>query len=241
MVLRLANSAYYGGAMNRITSVSMAVARVGLREISRIGTCLAVMKTFEHIGGRLDRQAFWKHSLLVAMGTRLFRRHSRVVNTLSEDDVYVAGLLHDIGALIVDEYFPPFFEKLGALAAERGIAHAELEQRALDLDHGGIGGMLLRRWNLPEPTVQAVAWHHQPDKADPEFRALSQTVHLADFLCINIGVGVEIDGMVAYVSEAAWTDLEVAKSDIPVLINELVQESLRCDLFLRTGAGETEE
>ena len=230
--LRVANSAFYGAAAGTITSVQSAVARLGFREVSRLCTSLAVIRTFEGVGQHLNHPDFWKHSIVAAIATRILKKSSGEANPFSEDEAYVSGLLHDVGTLVLDQFFPDVFRQIQALAEEKGVPRAEAEAFILKIDHGGIGALLLDRWSLPDSIIQAVAWHHTPGNARPEHRALTQAVHLTEFICTDLGIGDGGDGGTEGFSEGAWHDLALPVDDIPDIIAQVTEEASRCESLL---------
>ncbi len=231
-LLQLANSVYYGARSDAISSIQLAIARLGLRETGRILMTLAIIKTFDHIGETLDYKRFWKHSLIAAITTRIIKKFCARKNAFSDDDAYVAGLLHDIGSLILDQFFPEQFQNIHAYALEHSLSIAEAEWALLGMDHGIFGAKLLGRWRLPENIVAAVAHHHYPGNAKPAFRALAQAVHLADSICTLLDIGDGGDGHIKGFSEGAWHDLGLTANDIPDIIQQIAAEADRCDAFL---------
>lgn len=234
-VLRTANSAFYGTAHGAITSMPQAVARLGFREIERLSTTFAMMRTFAGFGPEMDHRQFWKHSVTAGITTRLVRIHSAHSRDISEDDAYISGLLHDIGALVLDQFFPEAVDAVSARLEAEGITRAEAELLELGLDHGEIGGMLLQRWNLPECVAQAVAWHHQPGRAPEQYAFLASTVHLADGICSSLYIGDGGDGWGAGFSDLVWQELGLTADDIPIIIDEVTAEARRSELLVGMG------
>ena len=231
-VLRVANSAFYGAAAGTITSVPNAVARLGFREVSRLCTSLAVIRTFEGVGRHLAHAEFWKHSLVAGIATRVIKKCSGEAHPFSEDEAYVSGLLHDVGTLVLDQYFPEVFLQIRTLAEEKSLAGATAERAILKIDHGGIGALLLERWNFPQSIIQAVGWHHTPGDAAPEHRGLAQAVHLTEFICTDLGIGDGGDGGTEGFSDGAWHDLALSVDAIPDIIAQVTEEASRCDALL---------
>jgi putative nucleotidyltransferase with HDIG domain len=231
-ILRVANSAYYAGSAGTITSVAGAVARLGFGETRNLSITMAVIRTFNHIGQHMDHKQFWKHSIVAAVATRVITNFCNPAGPFSEDDAYVAGLLHDIGALVLDQYFPDDFQDVRSIADEQCLPYAIAEQDVLNADHGEIGGCLLRKWNLPESIVRAVSYHHQPFRAGLEFRPLVQTVHLADAMCTTLGIGDGADGVPAEFSNGAWYDLDLSVEHLPDLLELITKEAGRCEALV---------
>jgi putative nucleotidyltransferase with HDIG domain len=231
-VLQVANSAYYGSVSGEITSVSHAVARLGFREVSRVFTSLAVIQTFANVGEHFDHRQFWKHSLTTAIATRLLKAASPDKHAFNEEEAYVAGILHDIGALMFDQLFPDILRQIHTVADEKAVPYAQAEMVVLKVDHGDVGAALLERWQLPKPIIDAVRYHHRPGMAPPEHRALAEDVHIADAICTSMGIGEGGDGIGKGFNDGAWHDLGMSSDEIPSLVEKIIEETSRCETFL---------
>ncbi len=172
-VLHVANSAAYG-LESTIASLERAVIVLGMVEVRSLAVLFAVSGTFP--ASRLPKGfpglALWKHQILTAQIARCFARH---INTgqlreknadageqLDPEALFAAGLLHDVGKLLLGMLRPRDWVSVTALSAENKISFSEAEDKYWGLDHGTVGGMVLSRWNLPEILVETVSWHHYP-------------------------------------------------------------------------------
>ncbi len=169
---------------------------------------------------------------MVGVATRVLKTFGGDAHEFSEDEAYVAGLLHDVGGLVLDQYLPRVLEQVQAVAREKGLPASEAETLVLRMDHGEIGAHLLRRWNLPESIVVAVEFHHQPENAPSEGRTLAQAVHLSDFVCTCLGLGDGGDGFTKGFSESAWHDLGLSVESIPKVMERAIEEATRCESLL---------
>jgi HD-like signal output (HDOD) protein len=234
-VLRVANSVTYRGKLNtRISSVKNAVARLGFTEIQRICLSTVLIRTFKMFGQGINHAEFWKHSLTVGLATQIFNRYSNRADPLTcdeLDDAFVAGLLHDLGLLVMDQYFPEQLAAAQKVATSEEIALALAEMDTLGIHHGEVGGILLGDWQLPAAVVSAVAWHHDPDKSEPEFRRVVQMVHLADFICVNQSIGQTIEGLYDGFSAGAWHDLGLSIDQAPSILEDLKEELSRSEVL----------
>ena len=234
-VLRVANSVIYRGKLsNKIASVPQAVARLGFTEVRRICMTTALIRAFNSYGNSIDHVEFWRHSLTVAMATRIFQRYSdkpKIMRTDELEDAFVAALLHDIGILALDQFFPELLARVRAVAEEELIPLAQAENNILGINHGEIGGKLLAAWNLPERVVSAVTWHHDPDRSAAQYRSVTQIVHLADFVCVNQSIGHTLEGLYEGFSEGAWHDLGLSADEIPEMIDDLKEEAVRSEVM----------
>jgi len=178
-MLRVVNSPLYG-AGREITTMTQAVMTLGHRAVS----ALALSTSIYHIAGKwdttIDRTRFWRHSLEVAIACREI---AEAIRYNCAEEAFIAGLIHDIGLLVLERSFSEKFARVW-LEAERGESIFEQEERVWETNHARIGRFLLEQWNLPEVICQAVGYYHNqfsPGNNEPEFR-LPQIVALADII-----------------------------------------------------------
>lgn len=171
-LLKLVNSAYYGRRAP-VETVSRAVSIIGTRELQVLTLAASAVEVFERVPVHLvDMVSFWRHSVFCALITRRLGARCAV---LHGERLFVAGLLHDVGRLLMLARLPA--QTAEALAAAReGWRH---ERRALGFDHAAVGAELLALWRLPVTLQAAVRWHHAPGEAE-EASLEAALVHLAD-------------------------------------------------------------
>ncbi|MFB3785669.1 MAG: HDOD domain-containing protein [bacterium] len=231
-ILRVVNSAYFAVKGGRITSVQYAVSRLGMREINRLCSVLAVIETFKSIGPHLDHNEFWKHSVMTGITARVIYRYIRKPMYLVEDEAYVAGLLHDVGILILDHYFPAFYMRTRQQARQDKKNHDEMERETMDMDHGEVGGLVLNLWNLPPAVVQAVNWHHRPEQAETAHRPLVSIVTLADSICRELEIGDPFEGAVVAYNEKDFAAIGLTADSLPAIKEKVKEEEAQCQSLL---------
>lgn len=178
-LLRIVNSAYYGLG-RQIGSISQAVMTIGMRQVTALALSSSVYGMTDNWKSTFDRRAFWRHSLEVAIGGRMIAEQIGLRNL---EEPWVAGLLHDIGILILERSYPKEFARVWAMA-QREQALEDLEIRQWNTDHARVGQFLLQQWNLPDSICAAVRYHHttfMPNETDPD-RNLAQIVCLAHLI-----------------------------------------------------------
>ncbi len=181
--LRLANSAYYGHG-DEVTQVTRAVLRIGPFDLWWLLFTTEVKGMFFGIDSRLmDMERFWRHSLFTACAARELSGWRQLGRP---GDLFVAGLLHDVGKLLLLHRLPVEYGEVLAAVAEGG-ALVEQEQRLLGFSHADIGGLLLAHWQMPDLFVRAAERHHR----EPGQESEEGLVATADRLAHEILEGAE--------------------------------------------------
>jgi HD-like signal output (HDOD) protein len=231
-LLRTANSAAFAGPGGRIGSVLAAVSRLGINQVRGICIVLAVVKAFQSRSKGLDHRAFWVHSAAVGMiARRLWELLGRDPE-IAADDMYVAGLLHDAGILVLEQHFPKeFAEVMQTRAAEHGRLW-QAEEGHLGMDHGAVGGLLLGRWSLPQFIVEAVTNHHHPHQADDQFQTVCRLVQAAEVLSGEHDAGLPEEGAPDGSSQDVLTELGASDGDIETIVAEIPMLTQRAGQFL---------
>ncbi|RMG63754.1 MAG: HDOD domain-containing protein [Calditrichaeota bacterium] len=184
-ILRLANSAYYGFP-RKISTINLAIVVLGFNALRDLVLSIAVVDRFlENQPDSVDMDQFWRHALIVGMGARAI---SRLSGYPVPGECFVTGLVHDIGYLVLVQHFSALFEEIYQVAQETNCPFREAEKRVLGITHSDIGAWLAEGWNLPEKLVQAVKYHHEPEKALVH-TDLVWIIHWADKVSYTIGEG----------------------------------------------------
>ncbi|MBS12868.1 MAG: HD family phosphohydrolase [Gemmatimonadetes bacterium] len=199
-ILKVANSAFYGFP-RKIATVQLAIVVLGFETVKNLGLSVAVLKRFQ--AGKahplFDRQQFWEHAIGCGVAARMLA-HKR--SKKLEPEAFVAGILHDIGKLILIEYFPDEFGEALELAHEELLTISEAEMKVIGVTHAEIGGWLAEKWNLPETLVQAITHHHDPMAMEDPNEILMIT-HAANALTRHNHVGQAGDSLGASLSPEA--------------------------------------
>lgn len=218
-VLRIANSAYYGFP-RRISTVTDAIVFLGFKTIRSIVLAVSVSDILsqEMEGYALEYGELWKHSQCSAMAARLIAKKAKLGIM---DLAYTAALLHDIGKVILNSYMKEIYHEVVAKIDENNSSFIEAENQVLGFNHAMVGSRVAEKWSLPPELVEAIALHHDPGKAEINKR-LTSIVHLADALCVMMGIGIGIDGMLNPISDEAVNLLGFSEKDVENIISELV-------------------
>ncbi len=177
-LLRMANSSFYNFS-RKIDTVTRAVTVIGNAELYQLVLSISAVKTFNTIPNELVKmETFWKHSVYTGL---LARAIAIRANVLHPERLFVAGLMHDIGSIILYHQRPEAMRDILLVAEgdEEVLYQAELER--FHFSHAGIAGHLLEQWQLPEELVEAVKWHHDPQQAQVA-RKEAHILYLANHL-----------------------------------------------------------
>lgn len=191
-VLRLANSARYG-LPRTISRISQAIALLGLATFKRIvmQACIQDLFSSSLTGYHMEEGAFFKHGVVCA---ELSEEIAGLVTGVHGEEAYLAGLLHDMGKLVLERAVPELFSLVRRLVEEEGITFVAAEREVFGQDHAQVGAQVALRWDLPPIYEEAIGLHHDP-AAGRRAPLLVAVVHLANFICNTTGVGMGCDSM----------------------------------------------
>jgi HD-like signal output (HDOD) protein len=243
-ILKLANSAYYGFS-REISTVNMAIVVLGFNTVKDMGLSLSVFDVFK--SGKqsavFDPARFWEHSIACGIASRTIARTYR---PRYSGEAFVAGLLHDIGKVILNQYFQPEFLAI-IEAQKKGATLEEAETGIIGTHHTQIGSWLAEKWNLPRIISRALLFHHEPWSA-PKDSTLVAMVSLADHLCHSCGFSHSGRLQPASPDERLWSmfkneKIPIEEPDLPNLRTEFLLEFDKSEAFvslLHEGEGGTE-
>jgi HD-like signal output (HDOD) protein len=204
-LLRLGNSSFYGFP-SRLETVSEAIRLIGVQQVQDLIVASSVIEVFAGISAELvDMESFWEHSLACGVGTRLLAIARRLPKP---DKFFVAGLLHDVGRLVLYSQAPQKTLQIFETCRSRRMLLREAEVQVLGFDHAEIGQALLRSWTYPPNLVQAVGFHHHPLAAGA-CRVEASLVHVADHLVNAMQMGSSGERHIPALHAKAWEGLSL--------------------------------
>jgi HD-like signal output (HDOD) protein len=177
-VLQLVNSAFFGLSC-QVSSPQQAVAMIGFENLRAL---VLSVEVFSGFGGQStqDLAFLWNHSMATASFAKAIAKMQLSARGLV-DDAFAAGLLHDVGRLVLASAFGGEYQQVLRRAAQPGALLAGCEEEAFGCTHNAAGAYLLGLWGLADSVVEAVAWHHQPAHAQPMAFSALIAVHAADY------------------------------------------------------------
>jgi putative nucleotidyltransferase with HDIG domain len=185
-LLRLVNSVYYGMA-KPVKNIEEAVFYLGVRQIRQLAMVTPIIEDFQRLaeGRQFPWRQFWRHCIAVALMTREI---TDLLQSQDEEIDYVAGLIHDVGKIVMASAFPHHFNEIYHDQAQMNGDLLEREKNILGADHAELGAMYLRKQRLPEVFVEVVQCHHCPQQARIQTTPTA-AVHVADLLVRHTKIG----------------------------------------------------
>lgn len=192
-ILRIANSAYFRGS-GEIASIRDAVVRLGARSVVQLVMTSAVaplaQKPIQGYG--LPPGALFDNAVGVALGVE---RMGARLDVKTPSHAYTAGLLHDLGKIVLGTFLEVDGEQVQQVAISQNLSFEQAEREVLGVDSPEVGALLLEEWNVPQAVVAIVRWHKQPERYDGDDPVSLDLVHVCDIVCRMSGYGMGVDGV----------------------------------------------
>ncbi|MCB1194949.1 HDOD domain-containing protein [bacterium] len=220
-VLRMANSAYFG-LPRHVSSLNQAVVILGVNTIKNIAIGLSVFSSLAKLDQKLipELLRIWKFSLLVSGTARSIAKHS---NYPDPEEAFLAGLLHDLGRIIILKFMSKEFKEINGLVAQHGYSLLDAEKEIIQITHTELGSYLIDSWNLPQRLKYVMQYHHTPYELDdvpcddPSILLLVKIVSLSQFLCAD----TELSDADADVYNRLLKDLSINDSIMTLYMDEI--------------------
>jgi putative nucleotidyltransferase with HDIG domain len=216
-LLRIANSPAFGQD-GKIATISRAITLLGVRQVRDLTVGLTAIRTFDGIGNELVTMAsFWRHSILcaVAAGHVAERR----AGARGGDSPFVAGLLHDIGQLVLFSRVPELARRalLMSVDAVDDLGLYLCERSVLGFDHGAVGAALAQNWGLPLSLQECIEFHHEPERARAHPIEVA-TVHIANSIAVLAEIDSRYLGDAAAISAAALRAVKLDSAGVMEIV-----------------------
>lgn len=188
-MLRIANSPFYG-LDSKVETITHALSIVGIDQVTELALATVMVQQFKGIAKDLvNMQSFWMHSIGCGLAARTIAKN---MDERQVEPYYIAGMLHDVGSLIIYKEVPEKAREILTRCKGEGLPLATVEEEVLGFTHAQVGAIVFSKWGLPKSLIQAVLFHHRPSKAE-EYPLYPAVVHLGDVIAyeMNLGTGGE--------------------------------------------------
>jgi len=238
-LLRVVNSPFFG-QVRKISTVDQAVVTLGMRTVTAVALSMSIYDITGKIDALIDRKKFWRHSLEVAISARMI---AEKVGYSQPEEAFVAGLLHDIGILILESSFPEEFRRIWKLV-EAGENQAAVEERTWGTNHAKVGQFLLEQWGLPENIGEAVGCHHeifdQGSKAGE--KRLAQIINLSNHISrFRVYCMPPPESKLLENKDIIAANLELSQTALAKVSQEIISEVIKESGYLEIEIGNLEE
>ncbi len=215
-VLKVVNSAFYG-LPGQVASVDRAIILLGLSAVKNIAIAASIARLFK--GKRISEQFsaadLWRHSVAVAVAARSIAKLSP--HAVMTDEIFVAGLIHDIGMLIERQVFCEEFTQVVDECTGSEIDFMECERRIIGADHQAFGVGLTTKWKFPRHLRAAVGFHHNPEALSVELRNIATLLQMADVVCCQERLGFYLTAQHNAITQEMLDGLGVTEENLTEL------------------------
>ncbi|MCD6308600.1 MAG: HDOD domain-containing protein [Candidatus Latescibacteria bacterium] len=219
-IIKLSNSVFYSRSTTPIKTLPVAITKIGFNMLIKLVYSLKITKLFAK-GSLLDNEAFWRHSLAVAVFTQSLSR--RVKTSREEQDMaYLAGLMHDIGIIVFGHIIPGEYGEFLSKIYEEEKPLEVSEKEKFGIDHAVLGGKFIDKWWEVDPHISiAVRQHHFPFLGVAADRRCEQMVNVANGVCNNVGITNGIQCYHDVFMEGAWEELGLSLADVEGILSDV--------------------
>lgn len=186
-VLKLSNSSFYGRA-KEVYTLKEAIILLGFKTLRSLVVASSTHSLYKGVANQRFRDSLWEHTLATALASRLT---AQAIDHPGYEEAFIAGLMHDIGKLVLMQKIPEQYQTVIVGAEESGRSYVEREREILGFDHAEVGQLLLQKWAFPRLLVQAVAEHHAPRGENEIPLPLAFIVNLADTLARKVNMSID--------------------------------------------------
>jgi putative nucleotidyltransferase with HDIG domain len=228
-VLKMANSPFYGMS-GKISSIHHAAVALGYKTLSELTAITAFSgllgKKLSGYGYNSDE--LWKHSLAVALASKII---AEKINPELTHEALTAGLIHDIGKLILDPYVLEKREAFDQFMEGGNQTCLKAEKQILGFDHAEIAFEICKSWKFPDPLAHSIKYHHCPSQSNEDKMAF--ILHLADYIAVLSGAGYDLDDILDIKEEGTEDFLSIHKRDIKSISTSINESILKIEAELK--------
>ena len=228
-ILRLANSPSYG--FYRVSTISNAMILLGVNVVKSLALSSSIFEIMEK-----NSVGLWEHSLGTATAANIIAKKLALPEV---EEVATAGLLHDIGKVIIGLKCAEPLQEIRSLVRLDGLYIIDAERKVLDTDHAEVGGWLSKSWYLPDKLSEPIMHHHNVS-ASEDHRIKTSVVHLADVLVKAASFGDSGDSLVPAIQSVAWDALKLDERLLEEIVIELEDKLVEVKNFSIEMQGATD-
>lgn len=222
-MLKIANSSYYG-VSKEVETITRAIAILGMKKIRDLVISTAASDTFDGIPNNLiTMQDFWHHSLYCGLLAQILSKKSKKIKS---ESMFIAGLLHDIGQLLMFNKLPEKSHETILLLMEGSeeLETYEAERHVFGFDHMQVGSELIKKWNLAPVLQECVQFHHEPQNAK-DFPAEVALINIANAVAVMADFdSMSADDEIPMINPISWEYTGLSKDDLPEAIKKAQEE-----------------
>ncbi len=235
-VMKLINSAYYG-ISQEITSLVRAIIMLGINTVKNLALSTAVMGAIgkSNKSQTLDMEAFWRHSLCVGVTAKLIAKQCGV-DSKHIEEYFVAGLLHDVGKIPINNRLPEDLLKSLVCSDREKIALYEAEKREMNTNHIEIGCMIIKFWKLGQDIHDTVLYHHYPSEYDGPHKQIVNIVALANFFANRNEIGFAGDRYPIKVEPEILNNKQINWDFLDSIEDKVNSEINKAKIFLKLAS-----
>ncbi len=221
-ILKVVNSAFYG-LPGKIGSIDRAIVMLGLSAVKNIAIAASITRLFKgsELAKEFTAKDLWMHSLAVGVASRALHKQ---IHTQGGDDVFLAGLIHDLGILVVRQAYPEQLVEVINRVSETEEDFCTVENEILGADHQAFGAGLAGKWKFPRHLKAAMGYHHLPDQLAEDNLALVSLIQLADVICCKARLGFHLTAYTSGLDLQHVGDLGISSEQIAQVIEQLPEQ-----------------
>jgi HD-like signal output (HDOD) protein len=226
-ILKIVNSAFYG-FQRKISTITQSIVILGFNNIKAAVLGVSIVKAFDDISDEtkaifFNREDFWKHAVGCAAAARSVARH---INFDQAEECFIAGMLLDVGKLILDQFATDIFKKALRYSRDEQISLERAERQIIGFSHSQLGAYITNKWNFPENLTQAVLHHTNPTavKAEEEIQKLVAVVHFGRILSKALNIGNDGEAVMPRLNKEAWFLLKINEADLETIMESTLEE-----------------
>lgn len=220
-MLKLVNSAFYGFPA-RIDSISRAVTLIGTNELTTMALGISMVNAFKDIPCSLmSMEGFWRHSIACGIFARLLAAHKVGI---SGEQLFIGGLLHDIGRMVMLKQIPIAYAEIIKQARRERLTLSHMEKKLLGFDHTDVGALLCKEWRFSQALEEMISCHHLPGRG--RYGLGCCMIHLADIMAKVYFIGQAECGcvMISPLQAKVWESLGLSASQLLPIFDQANQQ-----------------